>query len=213
MSDNYVQILSNTNTGGNTVAVTLTGVVAGNAIVAFGLNVVVRPSRGVSDAQGAYTAQGPQIDDSSDSVSGQTFVLPQRQFRLSHRDPDGDGHWLLLPSPGGSRHELVGRVHMQMRKANCNRRRPARPMRSPPRPHDRGGGHSRWVLHRWLVVYRRLRPRDRNGIHLPRERRKCGHWRLSHRDRGRIDQLGCNLHQERRALPGVTITSRSASQS
>jgi len=74
MSDNYVQILSNTNTGGNTVAVTLTGVVAGQRHCAFGLNGGGTTITGVSDAQGAYTAQGPQIDDSSDSVSGQTFV-------------------------------------------------------------------------------------------------------------------------------------------
>lgn len=75
MSDNYVQ--KNSAGGVGTAVATLTGVTAGNAIVAFFFNGTssTPTALSVADGQGAYTAQGARALDASDNVVGQGFTL------------------------------------------------------------------------------------------------------------------------------------------
>lgn len=75
MADNFVQQVTGTAAGPNPAA-TLTGVVAGNSLVAFLLNGdAVGSIAGVSDGQGAYTAKGSLIDDTTNAVEMQVFIL------------------------------------------------------------------------------------------------------------------------------------------
>lgn len=75
MSDNYVQ--SANNTGTTTVLVTLTSVVAGNAIVAiaFDGNNATPAVHTLADAQGSYVAKGTAQSDSGNAVWGQAYIL------------------------------------------------------------------------------------------------------------------------------------------
>lgn len=74
MSDLFVQATSAYGTG--SASPTLTGVTAGNTIVAFLVSGGGAPSSpGVSDSQGAYTARGPAALDSGNNVWFQAYVL------------------------------------------------------------------------------------------------------------------------------------------
>jgi hypothetical protein len=76
VSDNYVQN-SGSNEGTTTASVTLNGVVAGNAIVAFlgDGNNASPTTHTVSDAQGSYTAKGSPSSDGVNGVWIQVFLL------------------------------------------------------------------------------------------------------------------------------------------
>lgn len=76
MADQYVQTVSGTGT--TTVQVTLNGVVAGNALVAFGWDGggTGNPATATcSDAQGSYTAQATTAGRDANSVFIKAFVL------------------------------------------------------------------------------------------------------------------------------------------
>lgn len=75
MADNFVQQVTATAAGPNPAA-TVNSVVAGNTLVAFLLNGDAAGSiAGVSDGQGAYTAKGSLINDTTNAVEMQIFIL------------------------------------------------------------------------------------------------------------------------------------------
>jgi hypothetical protein len=95
VSDLFVQQVNATTASGSTAAATITGVVAGNTLIAFAFDgsTASPATQTVSDAQGSYTLQGSAAVDATDLVWGAVYTLT---------NANAGSHTVTVTFPGGS---------------------------------------------------------------------------------------------------------------